>query len=110
MLWYTGKMIILKNVVKYWVLHPDHINLDYLQATTTAVEAGSRTAYSGTVRGMYGTVQLHISGRYNNRRDGTKSKLYPPGGCRVAVSGMSSGILLKQNCTGISQIYKILPR
>ena len=36
-------------------------------------------AYAGTVRGTYGMVQLHTSGRYNIRQDFTKSDRYKIG-------------------------------
>ena len=43
------------------------------------LQAGYRTAYAGTVRCTYGMVQLHTSGRYNIRRNVTKSERYKNG-------------------------------
>ena len=50
-----------------------------VRANTSAVQAGSHTTYTDTVRGTYGMVQLHTSGRYNIRRDFTKSERYKIG-------------------------------
>ena len=57
----------------------EHGGLTSVRATTSAIEAGYRTAYAGTVRCTYGMVQLHTSGRYNIRRNVTKSERYKNG-------------------------------